>query len=68
MSDIRGIGQPEIGSAKSLAALGAGALTTILVTALTQGLGWHVQPELSGAVQTLITLIAVYAMPHSMAS
>ncbi len=54
----------SVGTGKSMAALAAGAITTIVVTGLTQGFGFHVQPELSGAIQTLLTLIAVWVVPH----
>lgn len=55
----------NLGASKSVAALAAGAITTIVVTVLADGLHYQVAPELSGAIQTLITLIAVYVVPHN---
>jgi hypothetical protein len=54
----------DIGTGKSMAALAAGAITTVVVTILTQVMHYQVAPELSGAIQTLFTLAAVWLMPH----
>lgn len=59
--------QAPIGSGKSLAAIGAGALTTIITGALDSYVLPHpLTPELVAAIQTVVTLAAVYFTPHNL--
>lgn len=56
---------PTPGAAKSVAAIAAGALATIVVYVVDQVTGKTLPPEIVAAVQTLVTTAAVYFVPHS---
>ena len=54
---------PPVGNNKAIAAVVAGAITTIAAYALSLD---HIMPpiEVVGAFQTLVTVAAVYLVPH----
>lgn len=56
---------PTPGAAKSVAAVAAGALATIVVYVIDQMSGKTLPPEIVAAAQTLITTVAVFFTPHS---
>lgn len=53
------------GYGKSVAAVAAGAISTIGGYAFQQATGHPLPAEIVGSVQTLLTLAAVYFTPHS---
>lgn len=54
------------GVAKSVAAVAAGALATIVVYVIDQVTGKTLPPEIVAAAQTLITTLAVFFTPHQL--
>lgn len=57
---------PTPGVSKSVAAVAAGALSTIIAWAIEQVTGHPLPAEIVGSAQTLLTLGAVYFTPHSL--
>lgn len=57
--------QPPIGSGKSLAAVAAGALSTLILGIINHYAPTLLTPAMNGAIQTLVTVAAVYWTPHN---
>ena len=53
------------GYGKSVAALVAGAVTTLGVYIIEQSLGHPLPAEITNAAQVIITAVAVYVVPHT---
>ena len=58
---------PAGGNLKAYAATAAGSLSTILVYVVDQFMPHPLPPEIVAAVQTLVTVAAVYFTPHGAA-
>lgn len=56
------------GYGKSMAAVAAGALATIVIWVIDQFLPTPMPAEISAAVQTLLTTAAVFLTPHDFGS
>jgi len=57
---------PNIGYGKTIAAGTAGALTTIVAFVVEQWTGHPLPTEITAAVQTVITAVAVYFTHHTL--
>lgn len=66
MSNQQTNAPPATGYGKSMAAVAAGALATIVVWVVDQFLPSAMPPEISAAVQTLFTAGAVFLTPHNL--
>lgn len=55
---------PQSGFGKSVAAVGAGSLSVIVVYIVNQMIVHPLPAEITAAIQTLITTLAVYLTPH----
>ena len=55
-----------VGSGKSIAAIAAGALSTIIIYIINQVTGHPLPAEICAAVQTLVMTAAVWATPHNL--
>lgn len=62
---VNGVGKPDIGYGKMIAALAGGVVSIILVYMYQRSTDWPIPAEIWAIIQTFITTAAVYYIPHT---